>query len=264
MYVLDGRNPAVCEHLETTFAHLHSKGFRYFKIDFLYAGAYAGVEGLRAGVAAIRAGVRDSYILACGAPLMPLAGLCDGCRIGQDTATPLYNFELGAPSPTIFGSEIEAVARNVAARHFLRPWFQLDPDIALVGGNLSIRQARQLVTVVALSGGPFFASDDLARISAERLALLTNPDVVALAGGAPAVPDWEPQENEVPPSVWRVGEKVIGIFNWTDLERHLDVPVPGRHHVRDVWAQSDAGTVSECLRLDLEPSAVRLFQLDPA
>jgi len=76
-----------------------------------------------------------------------MVGLVDGCRIGADTATPIYDFETERPKPAIFGEEILAVGRNVAARHFMEGWFHLDADVALVGGNLELEQGRQLVTV---------------------------------------------------------------------------------------------------------------------
>ena len=96
---------------EAVFREIHATGIRYFKIDFLYAGAYAGVAALRAGIAAIRRAVGDSYILACGAPLQPLAGIVEGCRIGQDTATPIHDFESGRPLARIFGDEVLWIAR---------------------------------------------------------------------------------------------------------------------------------------------------------
>ena len=264
MYILDARKAEVCAHLGKVFDGLYKDGFRYFKIDFLYAGAYAGVEALRAGVAAIRAAVKDSYLLGCGAPLLPLSGIVDGCRIGQDTASPMYNFELGSPSPTIFGSEIESVARNIAARHFLRAWFQLDPDVALVGGNLNLRQARQLITAVVLSGGPFFASDDLRLLPEDRLSLLSNPEVLELVGRATAVPDWQPPEQDLPPAVWRLGSDVLAAFNWTDLERSLKITIEGTVTLRDLWERRPAGVVDGCLQLDLEPLGVRLLRLSRA
>ena len=128
MYVLDARNPAVIGYLEEVFNDLYGAGIRYFKIDFLYAGAYAGLEALRAGVQAVRRAVGDSYILACGAPLQPLAGIVEGCRIGQDTATPIYDFESGRPLARIFGDEVLWIARNVACRSHLEGWFQQKQD----------------------------------------------------------------------------------------------------------------------------------------
>ncbi len=238
MYVLDASRPAVQRHLRRLFARLRSAGVRYFKVDFLYAGAYAGLAALRAGLAAIREGAGDGYLLACGAPLLPVVGLVEGCRVGADTATPLYDFEAGVSRPTVFGDEVAAVARNAAARHFLHTWFQLDPDVALVGGNLSLSQARQLVTIAALSGGPFLAGDDLTHLPPERLALLSNPEVLGLVGGRPAVPDWEPDGRDLPPSHWRRGD-VLAIFNWCAEEREVPVRAPGARGARDLWERRE-------------------------
>jgi alpha-galactosidase len=262
MYVLDARKAAVRRHLEETFAGLRTAGIRYFKLDFLYAGAYAGLAALRAGVEAIRRGVGDeSYILACGAPLLPMAGLVEGCRIGQDTASPIFNFELGAPEPTTFGDEVRSVGRNLAARSQLRAWFQLDPDVALVGGNLSLGQARQLVTLAALSGGPFFASDNLGALPPERRALLTNPDVLALVGGPPAEPEWEPHGNDLPPAVWR-RDDVVAVFNWTGETRTFSVPVTASAEgVHDLWDGAPLETTEGRLQIDVEPSSARLVRV---
>ncbi len=261
MYVLDAREGAVLAHLERVFAGLRADGFRYFKIDFLYAGAYAGLGVLRAGVEAIRRGAgEDAFLVACGAPLMPVVGLVQSCRVGQDTASPIYDFELGAPRPTIFGDEVASVARNVAARHILAPWFVPDPDVALVGGNFSLEQARQVVTVAVLSGGPFFASDDLREIPPSRLALLQNPEVLALAGGAPAVPDWEPAERDLPPSIWRKGD-VVAAFNWSSQPRRVEVRWAGSGLVRDLWERRDLGVVDGVIAVEVAASSVSLMSL---
>ena len=87
MHVLDASHPDVREHLRDTFRRLRAEGFGFFKIDFLYAGAFSGIPALRAGVEAIRDGVGDAYLLASGAPLLPVSDLVDGSRIGPDTAT---------------------------------------------------------------------------------------------------------------------------------------------------------------------------------
>jgi alpha-galactosidase len=260
MNVLDLRRPAVRRHLRDTFARLRAEGIGYFKIDFLYAGAYAGTRALRAGIRAIRDGVGDAYLLACGAPLLPMAGLVDGCRVGPDTATPFYNFELGSCQPTIFGDEVAAVARDLASRLHLAPWYQLDADVALVGGNLSLEQGRQLVTLAVLSGGPFFAGDNLPGLPPERLALLTNPEVMRLVGGGAAVPDWETGHEDLPPTTWRRG-KVIAVFNWSAVARQVDVTVPGGCSVRDLWANRELGFWDGGGQVQVEAGSVCLLHV---
>ena len=259
MYVLDASHRGVQDHLETTFAGLRRDGVSYFKIDFLYAGAYAGLPAFRAGVAAIRRGVGDAYLLACGAPLLPVVGLVDGCRVAQDTASPIFNFELGAPQPTIFGDEVRSVARNVASRAPLRGWFQIDADVALVGGNLTVAQARQLVSIAALSGGPFFASDNLDGLDPERRALLTNPEVLALVGGEPAIGDWDPTERDLPPAIWRRPDGVIGVFNFQDVPATVTLSTDGASAMRDLWERTDLAIEGGVLEIDLPADGVRLL-----
>jgi hypothetical protein len=260
MYALDASNPAVQAYLRELFAGFARAGFRYFKIDFLYAGAYGGLAGLRAGVKAIRQGAGDAQLVASGAPLLPLVGLVDGCRVGPDTATPLYDFDTGLSTPTIFGDEVRAVARNFAARAMLHRWFQLDADIALVGGNLTLEQARVLVTVAALSGGPFCASDDLRTLPAERLALLTNPEVLGLVGGVPAQPDWEPAAGDRPPTHWRRGD-VLAVFNWDAEPAEVVVRAAGAVGARDLWAGEELSGFGDGVRLAVPARGVRLLRL---
>jgi hypothetical protein len=261
MHVLDARNPAVRRHLRDTFAGLRRDGVRYFKIDFLYAGGYAGTRALRLGVEAIRRGVGDdAYLLACGAPLLPMVGLCEGCRIGRDTATPVFDFELGGPKPTLIADELADVARNQGARHFLDRWFQLDPDVALVGGNLTFEQAQACVTFCALSGGPFFASDQVTALPPERLELLTNREVLALVGGPPAVPDWPPSPADQA-GVWR-RQGVFAAFNWDHKPHHMRVPIDRPARAIDLWSGVTIGRVEAAVELEIPPRGVRLIRLD--
>lgn len=261
MHILDASVPAVQAHLQDLFCSLRRAGFRYFKIDFLYAGAYAGTAALRAGVRSIRAGAGDAHVVASGSPLLPVVGLVDACRIGPDTATPMYDFETEQLAPAIFGDEVPAVARNVAARSMLGRWFQLDTDIALVGGNLTIDRARQLVTLAALSGGPFLAADDLPALPADRLALLTNPEVLELVGGRPAVPEWEPDERGQPPSLWR-RDNVVAVFNWDPAPREVALPAAERRRVRDLWERQDLPAFGDGAHLEVPSHGVRLVRID--
>ncbi|HEX6350551.1 MAG TPA: alpha-galactosidase [Candidatus Dormibacteraeota bacterium] len=265
MYILDLRVAAVQRHLTETFARLRAEGVHFFKIDFLYAGAYAGTAALRAGVKAVRRGIGDdAYLLASGAPLLPMAGLCEACRIGRDTASPIFDFELGSPKPTLIGDEVVEVGRNQAARHFLDGWFQLDADVALVGGNLTPEQGRTLVTVAALSGGPFFASDHLAALDPERLGLLVNPRILDLVGGRPAVPDWQPDAKDRASNVWR-RDGLVAVFNWDWQERALQVALPGpRRRVRDLWSGQDLGLAKGALEVQVPAAGARLVALEEA
>jgi Melibiase/Helicase HerA, central domain len=260
MYVLDASRPAVRNHLRDLFAALYDDGLRYFKIDFLYAGAYAGLAALRAGMEAIREGARDAHLVASGAPLLPMVGLVEGCRVGPDTATPLIDFETGVSTPTLLGDEVIAVGRNLGARSMLHSWFRLDADIALVGGNLTLEQGRVLVTLAALSGGPFLASDDLPALPADRLSLLTNPEVLELVGGTPALADWEPAAGDLPATHWRRGD-VLAVFNWASGPAAVPVRAPGASGARDLWARCELKTFRDGAMLTIPAQGVRLLRV---
>jgi Melibiase len=263
MFALDCRRPEVCQHLYQVFDRLYTEGIRYFKVDFLYAGAYAGLQSLHQGLAAIRRAVRDSYLLGCGAPLLPVSQWVDGCRIGPDVATPWYDVGDGSSQPTIFGDEIPAIGRAVAARSLLFPWFQLDTDVALVGGNLSLEQGRQLVTLAALSGGPFLTGDDLPHLDPERRVLLLNPEVLELIGGKPAQSEWS-ADSGWPPTLWR-RDDVFAFFNWEATEREFELQTPRRTDAaRDLWERCDLPAFEGRLRVRVPANGVRLLRLMPS
>ncbi|HEX6488890.1 MAG TPA: glycoside hydrolase family 36 protein [Candidatus Dormibacteraeota bacterium] len=261
MHVLDARVPAVRAHLERVFRELRELGFGYFKIDFLYAGAYVGLDAFRSGLRAIRRGCgRDAYLLACGAPLLPVVGIADGCRIGPDTCTPLFNPEAGGPEPTVFGDEIQNVARNLAAARQLRGWFDIDADVALAGGNLTAGQARQLLTLVALSGGLYFVSDDLTQLARERLASLANPELTALLDGAPAAAAWEPGSHDAAPSVWRRRDGVTALYNWGAAPVWRAVRTASGDAAVDLWDGSVISSSGGVIEVEVEPGDVRLLR----
>lgn len=91
---LDLTHPGVREYLFRTLRGLRDMGIGYVKLDFLYGGALLGrrhddvaaVAAYRSGLALIREAVGDeTYILGCGAPILPSVGLVDAMRVSPDT-----------------------------------------------------------------------------------------------------------------------------------------------------------------------------------
>lgn len=94
LHGLDLTHPGVRAYLWDIFRGLHEAGFDYFKLDFLYTGAVpghryqemTGVQAYRSGLQLIRDAVGpSSFILGCGAPILPSVGLIDGMRVSPDT-----------------------------------------------------------------------------------------------------------------------------------------------------------------------------------
>lgn len=303
-HLLDATHPQALPFLNSLFSGLRRDGFTYFKLDFLYGGAYegrrarprvTGIEALRIGLQQIADAVNprgspvESFILACGAPLMPVAGLVHGCRTGGDVGAPQMT-EGKAADPVVGFPYIVWMARNQSARVFFdRTLFAVDADVVMVNPQLSLAEARVMITIAALSGGVFLYSDDLERLPADRLQLLRNPNLLALVGGPAAEPHhlfrapdgeagdhWFSTPDELPP-VWsrreQDGSLVVAVYNWSAAARihHLafrDLTAePGPFRLRDLWSPRrggrDLGLHRDIARLALPPHSVRLLRMEP-
>ena len=305
-HVLDPTHPDVARFLGDLFRGLRKDGFTYFKLDFLYGAAYeairhdpevTGTQALRLGLKQIADAVNPpgkpekAFILACGAPLMPVVGLVHGARTGGDVGVP--QMEDGKAGPPHVGFPlILSMARNQAARLFFdRSLFAIDADVVMAPApQLTPDEARVMITVGALSGGIFMLSDDLETLPAERLALLRNPNLLALVGGPAAepvhlfsAPEREAQDHwfafpqELPPLWVRRdpdGSAVVAVYNWSDSAKpyrlHFSeaIGADGTFSVFDLWSPRRGGRAlglkRDGLRLTLPRHSVRLLRMKAA
>ena len=135
-YALDTTLPAVQEHLERVIRDVVAWGFRYLKLDFMYAGGLPGVRHqdlprervYRDAVELIRrAAGPDVYLLGCGVPMIPSVGVFDGVRVGPDTAWD-WTRPGTVEDPSHEGG-LNAVTASLA-RWWMRDLYQVDPDVA--------------------------------------------------------------------------------------------------------------------------------------
>jgi alpha-galactosidase len=188
IYALDTTHPDVKAWLASTFAALRKAGFDYFKIDFLFAAAMPGtrrkrttpIHAYREGMRVIRKAAGDNFVLGCGAPLLPSAGLVDGMRIGEDTA-PYWKTK---PSP-FQGPNAYFALKNALMRQFMHRAFWLnDPDCLLLRDR-EIELTRNERELYALCAGALdnmvIDSDKLALLGPEEKALFRR--ALALRGG---------------------------------------------------------------------------------
>jgi alpha-galactosidase len=188
IYALDTTHPEVKAWLHEAFSALRKAGFSYLKIDFLFAAAMPGtrrkrvtpIQAYRGGLRVIRRAAGRDFVLGCGAPLLPSAGLVDGMRIGEDTAPYWKTKPSGFQGPNAYFALKNALLRQFMHRAF---WLN-DPDCLLLRGRETelTRNERELY---ALAAG---ALDNMVILS-DRLSLL-GPDekdlfrrALALRGG---------------------------------------------------------------------------------
>jgi alpha-galactosidase len=136
IFALDTTHPGAKQWLHETFAALKAMGFDYFKIDFVFSAAMAGgrargvtpIQAYREGLEVIRGAVGPSFILGCGAPLLPSIGLVDGMRVGEDTA-PFWD----SKKAPLDGVNALYALRNPILRSFMnKKWWLNDPDCLLL------------------------------------------------------------------------------------------------------------------------------------
>ena len=292
IHALDLTHPAVLDHLRELASTLTQQwGFGMLKIDFLITAALPGyrsnpkqtrAEALRAGLQAIREGAgQQNFLLGCGCPFGPAIGLVDAMRIGPDTAPfwrPYFHW-LSWAKPLISNNPSMPALRN-ALRNTLnlnsthkRLWWN-DPDCLLVrdeDSHLSEAEVQSELSLIGLSGGLFISSDDLRKLSPQRLNWVSR---LAPNLGLHGLPLDEMQRDM--PATYRVrlqkGEQkwqLVALFNWEDhpAELHLqpsdlDYPSGTELHVFDFWtAQHQQTSESTLVFSNVPPHGCKLLRL---
>jgi len=288
LYVLDTTNPGAQQYLKQTYSTLYNWGVRFIKMDFMddtaVEGAYTrpnttALEAQRIGLKIIRDAVGDDVVLdKDGSPMLNPVGLVDAGRISQDTG---HTFDASRDA-----------ASGIAARYWMhRNYFIADPDAFTVstqtvddqswhGGKrpLTLDEAKVSIALAAVSGGMFEIGDDLPTLSAsaERLALVKNPDLIDMARlGRASVPAdlLSYAEKDRQPSVFLLNESprqsILTVFNWTDGERTrvLDLATLGlkqadKYRIVDVFGEQNCcAAVAQTLELVQKPHSVRVLKL---
>ena len=186
---LDLTHPAVREHLATRVRALVDLGVDYLKLDFLYAGAVPGrrhgdaspTAAYRAGLALLReAAGPDTYLVGCGAPVLPSVGLVDAMRVSPDT------FHEGGED----GSDGLRGRPSLVARGWQQGRFWVNDSDCLVA-RPSYAQRETWAETVTRFGGLRSCSDrfqdlDAWGLEATRAALTSAPPPVPLDDGVVA------------------------------------------------------------------------------
>jgi len=126
-----------------------------------------------------------------------------------------------------------------------------DPDMLEVGnGKMSHDEYLTHMSLWCLLSAPLLAGNDLSKMTPETLAILTNPEVVAVDQDSRGVQGhrvWEGGPYEVWAKPLADGSTAVGLFNrGEDAEEiKLDfsaVGGPQSASVRDLWGRKDLGT----------------------
>jgi len=158
LHGLDITHPEAAARLRDDLRALRDLGIDYVKLDFLYTGALPGrrhedvspVTAYRRGLELVREALgEETYLLGCGAPILPSVGLLDGMRVSADVHKP----DDDEPEATHLRGE-----RAIRARAWQHGRFWVnDPDCLIARPTWPLRQ--RWAGIIERLGGLRSASD---------------------------------------------------------------------------------------------------------
>jgi len=145
-----------------------------------------------------------------------------------------------------------------------------DPDMLEVGnGHMKQDEYLTHMSMWCMLAAPLLAGNDLAQMSAETLAILTNPEVIAIDQDPKGVQaHWAWQVG--PYEIWAKpladdATAALLINRGEDNERITanwkDIGVNGSKTVRDLWARKDLGQFNDSFSADVPRHGVVLVKL---
>jgi alpha-galactosidase len=183
-YALNIYHPEVKTYLRTLFSTIVKQwGFRFLKLDFLYAAALRLPEGktrgevMRDAVAFLREISGEAKLLGCGVPLASAAGLVEYCRVGADVALRWEDRRLRALGYPERVSTLNALRSTISRRGLDGRFFLNDPDVFLLrdwNSDLNEQERFTLFLCNHIFGSLLFTSDDPGRYDEATLALFRS------------------------------------------------------------------------------------------
>jgi len=134
---------------------------------------------------------------------------------------------------------------------FAGPGHWNDPDMLEVGnGGMSEDEYRTHMSLWCLLAAPLLAGNDLTKMTPATLAILTNPEVIAVdqdPAGIQGHRVWQEGPLEVWMKLLADGSKAVALFNRSGSDAVVtvsfdDIGVGDSATVRDLWARRDLGS----------------------
>jgi hypothetical protein len=134
--------------------------------------------------------------------------------------------------------------------------------------RLTPDEQRTVMTLWSIFRSPLIIGGDLPELDSATLALLTNPEVLAVdqRGVAPRQVLERPGLRVWGSGVPRSADHYVAVFNLDSVPRRVDLAwtdvglAAGRHEVRDLWARADLGAADRLI-VDLAPHASALYRV---
>ena len=150
-------------------------------------------------------------------------------------------------------------------------WNNLDAVNVGVGAmdGLTEAERQSYMTFWAINAAPLFAGDDLTKLDAYGLKLLTNREVIAIdQSGNPARPLNQDQLQQTWYAKNADGSVTVALFNLAETPATVtgkfdELGITGKATVRDIWANQNTSNVSGQVSASLPAHGSKLFKITP-
>ena len=176
--------------------------------------------------------------------------------ISDDWATMIRNFDLNAAHAAATG-----------------PGTSNDPDMLEIGnGGMTDTEYRTHMGLWALMSAPLIAGNDVRSISPSILAILTDPEVIAVDQDPLAFQAVKAADDGSGHQIWYKpldlpGGRAVGLLNRGNAAASITVDwnvvglAPGNATVRDLWARADRGTFSNHYNVSVPGHGLALLRI---
>ncbi len=229
-------------------------GFDYIKID------WCGGQDLRLDV-------QDQYTKIIGAirkySEYVFINVCSWAFPGEAVAHIANSWRTGSDIEKNFSNVMERADINSETRQYTTPGHFNDADMLQVGRGMSDEEDRAHFSLWAIMAAPLILGNDLTAMSPNTLAIVTNPEVIAINQDSAVIPGKmvkttgsTTSEKQKGLQLWmkplgsQTGDtKAVLLLNRSDTEQSIsvgwaDLGLGGAVSVRDVWSARDLGSFS--------------------
>lgn len=173
-----------------------------------------------------------------------------------------------------WASLLESFDANLDHASKQHPGAWNDPDLLQIGNSgMSMTEYQSQMSLWAISAAPLIAGNDLTQMTPATLAILSNPDVIAVdqdpAGKQGTLIDDDGHGLQVYSKVLAgSGARAVAILNRSELTVRavLNFSMLGlndRVLVRDLWARRSLGTIDKSLVIDsIAPHETKMFRIN--
>jgi len=272
--------PKTCAGFEGSYGHeaQDAKTYAAWGIDYLkYDLCSLGEQLDRATPLQARQIMREAYtkmhraLLATGRPIV-----FSLCQYGYDSVWH-WGASVGGNLWRTTGDITDTYDRmaeigfgQAGLAKYAGPGHWNDPDMLEIGnGGMKPEEYRTHMALWALLSAPLLAGNDLTKMSAETVALLTNRDLVAIDQDA-AGHQGDRIAAEGTLEVWAKdmadGSKIVALFNRSDIYNEIRVDFRQLHftkpvHAVDVWTHNDLGRLALDTRMLIQGHDVILLRV---